>query len=79
MKILHYIADRNTGIFMYRCYFPSTAIQNYTQNIVNFSNNCNDKNIHDLAEMNWADIIIFHRQHLPETIGIAKKLKLIGK
>jgi len=78
MKILHYVNDM-TAIFLYRCYFPMFAIQKYTNHNVMVSTICSDTNIHNLAEINWADVVIFHRQHLKVHIEIAKKIQLMGK
>ena len=78
MKILHFVSDRS-GIFMYRCYFPGITIQEKTEHNVLYSRSCNIGHPHDLADLNWADILIFNRQYTPAVYECAKYAKMLGK
>lgn len=78
MKILHYVADRS-GVFLYRAYYPSIALQDNTDTNVIFSRNCSILNPEALAEMNWCDIAVFHRMYIESSIQTMKHLKKIGK
>ena len=78
MRILHYVGDRS-GVFLYRAYYPSIALQDYTDSNVLFSRNCSIVNPQSLAEMNWCDVAIFHRQYIEHVTDAMKHLKKLGK
>ena len=78
MKILHYVGDRS-GVFLYRAYYPSIALQDYTDANVLFSRNCSVMNPESLAEMAWCDVAVFHRQYIKQVVEAMRHLKKIGK
>lgn len=64
---------------MYRCYFPMITIQEKTEHNLICSRTANIQDPHDLADINWADIVIFHRQHTKIALDCAKYCKMLGK
>lgn len=78
MKILHYVGDRS-GVFLYRAYYPSIAIADNTEHNVLYSRTCSMTNPISLAYINWADIIVFHRQYYEYHVNVVKYLQSLGK
>ena len=64
---------------MYRCYFPGITIQSNSEHNVLYSRNCNIADNFNLAEINWADLIIINRQYTPQIIETIKYAKQLGK